>query len=557
MQNRKTLTAATLACSLLSTSAVLAFESAHYQFAQAEAPAELNNQNAGQAAEDENTTTTREKSPGSEKGKANRKRGDREDRPGEKPRRPSENTADDRPQKAPEAVDGDGSKPNKTEKKKVAPPAGNADDDPAKKPDAAERPQGVDSAPDQREKATEEKAPVDGPVAKPKQERDADPAAEPVGEQKEKSKPPEPVIQPKAAPAAPQEQPATEKKSAPDAVEPDPKATAPLPSGTEETTTEPAAERKRDKQRPAATDVKDLKQVNENRKQRSEDDGKRIVIEEPDKRAIIKEDGRVIIRNDETERFRRLSRDTRVERRDGLNISVTVRPGGIQIFTDLDDQGRPLRRYRRGRDGRDVILFDNRDYYKRHRGGGSFIDAIIDLPPPRLNISRQQYIVDYDAASDDDLFDALSAPPVEELNRTYALEEVRRSPMLRDRMRRVDLDTIKFEFGIWDVSADQYPALKRAARAINRVIEKNPDEVFLIEGHTDAVGSDEDNLSLSDRRAESVAVLLTEEFDVPPENLTTQGYGEQFLKVQTDQAEQQNRRVAVRRITPLLSRASQ
>jgi outer membrane protein OmpA-like peptidoglycan-associated protein len=76
--------------------------------------------------------------------------------------------------------------------------------------------------------------------------------------------------------------------------------------------------------------------------------------------------------------------------------------------------------------------------------------------------------------------------------------------------------------------------------------------VFLIEGHTDATGNDVDNLSLSDRRAESVAVVLTNEFRVPPENLTTQGYGKQFLKVSTEGPERANRRVAVRRITPLL-----
>jgi outer membrane protein OmpA-like peptidoglycan-associated protein len=90
---------------------------------------------------------------------------------------------------------------------------------------------------------------------------------------------------------------------------------------------------------------------------------------------------------------------------------------------------------------------------------------------------------------------------------------------------------------------------------MKRVIDRNPDEMFMIEGHTDAVGSDEDNLSLSDRRAESVAIILTEQFGVPAENLTTQGYGEQYLKVNTEQAERLNRRVAVRRITPLLSRS--
>jgi outer membrane protein OmpA-like peptidoglycan-associated protein len=43
---------------------------------------------------------------------------------------------------------------------------------------------------------------------------------------------------------------------------------------------------------------------------------------------------------------------------------------------------------------------------------------------------------------------------------------------------------------------------------------------------------------------------------VPPENLTTQGYGEQYLKVPTEGPSRENRRVAVRRITPLLARGN-
>ena len=134
------------------------------------------------------------------------------------------------------------------------------------------------------------------------------------------------------------------------------------------------------------------------------------------------------------------------------------------------------------------------------------------------------------------MYEALSAPPIEELDREYSLEEIRASPNLRDRMRRVDLDVINFEFGSWEVNPDQYSRLEWVANAINRVLERNPDEIFLIEGHTDAVGSDEDNLSLSDRRAEAVANVLSEQFEVPPENLVTQGYGEQFLKVQSGAA---------------------
>jgi outer membrane protein OmpA-like peptidoglycan-associated protein len=39
---------------------------------------------------------------------------------------------------------------------------------------------------------------------------------------------------------------------------------------------------------------------------------------------------------------------------------------------------------------------------------------------------------------------------------------------------------------------------------------------------------------------------------VPPENLVTQGYGKQFLKIPTAGPERRNRRVTVRNIAPLL-----
>jgi OOP family OmpA-OmpF porin len=77
--------------------------------------------------------------------------------------------------------------------------------------------------------------------------------------------------------------------------------------------------------------------------------------------------------------------------------------------------------------------------------------------------------------------------------------------------------------------------------------------VFMIEGHTDAVGSAEDNASLSDRRAEAVAEILTSNFNIPPENLVTQGYGEQYLRVQTEGPSRENRRVQIRNITGLMA----
>ena len=158
------------------------------------------------------------------------------------------------------------------------------------------------------------------------------------------------------------------------------------------------------------------------------------------------------------------------------------------------------------------------------------------------------------AASEEDLYEALTAPPLERLDRGYSLEEIRQSYDLRERMRSVDLDTINFEFGSWEVAPEYYNTLEQLAEVINRILQENSEEVFLIEAHSDAVGSEIDNLSLSDRRAESIAIILTDAFGVPAENLVTQGDGEQFLRIPTELPERDNRRVSVRPIKSLMSR---
>ena len=214
-----------------------------------------------------------------------------------------------------------------------------------------------------------------------------------------------------------------------------------------------------------------------------------------------------------------------------------------------DANGRLLRRSRFV-NGREVVIIDNRP--RGGRRADAFFVALPAIALATLAIPRERYIVEADSAPPEYIYGALMAPPIEPLPRAYTLDEIRYSPDVRDRMPRVDLDTITFEIGSWEVTPDQYNRLAPIADGIKRAIAQNPNEVFLIEGHTDAIGDDDDNLSLSDRRAESVSVILTDQFQIPPENLTTQGYGEQQLKVQTPGPERANRRVTVRRITPLL-----
>jgi len=280
-------------------------------------------------------------------------------------------------------------------------------------------------------------------------------------------------------------------------------------------------------------------------------EGDRLLIEEPG-RVIIQEGGQTIIRHNDADRFRWQAQNVHIDRRGTDTVTVFDRPDGSHIYTVSDEDGRLLRRYRRMPDGREIIIIDN-----HYSGPPRPLGYFVELPPPVIRIPRERYIVESQYAQPDDIYYALWAGPVDYIDRPYTLDEIRYSVSVRERMPRVDLDTVTFETGSWEVTPDQADRLAVIAEGINRAIGANPSEVFLIEGHTDAVGSDVDNLSLSDRRAESVALVLSQQFGVPPENLTTQGYGAHYLKIPSPGAERANRRVTVRRITPLLSGQSQ
>ena len=68
---------------------------------------------------------------------------------------------------------------------------------------------------------------------------------------------------------------------------------------------------------------------------------------------------------------------------------------------------------------------------------------------------------------------------------------------------------------------------------------------FVLEGHTDAVGSDRYNLELSERRADAVRSYLRNSYRVAPERMTTVGKGESELLLPEQPTAAPNRRVRV------------
>jgi outer membrane protein OmpA-like peptidoglycan-associated protein len=272
-------------------------------------------------------------------------------------------------------------------------------------------------------------------------------------------------------------------------------------------------------------------------------EGNRTIIRERD-RTIIRDGNRTVIRHDDTERFRRAGANVQVVRRGDRTEHVIVRPGGVRVVSVYNNRGQLVRRTRVV-NGRQYVLFNNNPAV-----GFGFI---IKVPPPVIRIPRERYIVEYRSAPRPWIYETLVAPPVMPIERAFTLDQVRYNYDVRARMPRIDIDTITFDSGSWDIRPDQAAKLEPLADGMRRVIAKNPNEVFLVEGHTDAVGDEDDNLSLSDRRAQAVAEILTEQFQVPPENMIPQGYGEENLKVDTQASDERNRYVSVRRVTPLLA----
>ncbi|MDD4857253.1 MAG: OmpA family protein [Candidatus Krumholzibacteria bacterium] len=105
---------------------------------------------------------------------------------------------------------------------------------------------------------------------------------------------------------------------------------------------------------------------------------------------------------------------------------------------------------------------------------------------------------------------------------------------------------ITFDSGIlYDVDkAVLRPEAKTNLDKMAAILNKYPDTNILVEGHTDATGSDEHNLELSRQRAQSVENYLAG-LGVDPSRFTVMGYGESqpIATNDTDEGRQQNRRV--------------
>jgi len=102
---------------------------------------------------------------------------------------------------------------------------------------------------------------------------------------------------------------------------------------------------------------------------------------------------------------------------------------------------------------------------------------------------------------------------------------------------------ILFDFDKYNMRLDAQEALEKVAVVI-RAYKKG---IVLIEGHTDSKGSEEYNVKLSERRAESFKQWLQEKEDLKDTIFRTEGWGKSKPRAtnETDEGRQKNRRVEI------------
>lgn len=103
---------------------------------------------------------------------------------------------------------------------------------------------------------------------------------------------------------------------------------------------------------------------------------------------------------------------------------------------------------------------------------------------------------------------------------------------------------INFEFDSTKIMPQSYPLLDSVGQMLN--LQNVAEKQIVIEGHTDSIGNDQYNLSLSQRRAQAIKEYLANNYKVATERMIITGKGETELFDARDPRNEVNRRVQFR-----------
>lgn len=126
--------------------------------------------------------------------------------------------------------------------------------------------------------------------------------------------------------------------------------------------------------------------------------------------------------------------------------------------------------------------------------------------------------------------------------RSLSLGEREEVAQLAANKPKIDLE-IRFDYNSADISKASVQAVQELGKALSDASLKG--STFVVAGHTDAIGGEEYNQGLSERRADTIKRYLTEKFGINGSDLVTVGYGKTKPKDASAPMDPANRRVQV------------
>jgi outer membrane protein OmpA-like peptidoglycan-associated protein len=107
---------------------------------------------------------------------------------------------------------------------------------------------------------------------------------------------------------------------------------------------------------------------------------------------------------------------------------------------------------------------------------------------------------------------------------------------------KIDLE-IQFDYNSADIAKASLPSVQALGKALADPSLKG--STFVVAGHTDAIGGEDYNQGLSERRADTIKKYLVQNYGINGTDLVTVGYGKTKLKDAANGADPVNRRVQV------------
>ena len=126
--------------------------------------------------------------------------------------------------------------------------------------------------------------------------------------------------------------------------------------------------------------------------------------------------------------------------------------------------------------------------------------------------------------------------------RSLSLNEREEIAEIASTKPKIDLE-IHFDYNSADISKESMSSVQELGKALSNANLKG--STFVVAGHTDAVGGEEYNQGLSERRADTIKRYLTEKYGLNGSELVTVGYGKTKPKDPNAPMDPANRRVQV------------